>query len=35
MDIVVRMLLEVTHEALMDARLSVASLRGSRTGKAL
>lgn len=32
MDIVVRMLLEVTHEALMDARLSVASLRGSRTG---
>lgn len=31
-DIIMRMLLEVTHEALLDAGLDVASLRGSRTG---
>ena len=32
MDIAVRLLLEVTHEALMDAQLPIADLRGSRTG---
>jgi fatty acid synthase len=31
-DIIMRMLLEVTHEALLDAGLDVAALRGSRTG---
>ena len=31
-DIIIRMLLEVTQEALLDARLRIADLRGSRTG---
>ena len=35
MDIVVRLLMEVTHEAIMDARLPVDALNGSRTGKAI
>lgn len=32
MDVAIRLLLEVTHEALLDAQLPVESLRGSRTG---
>mmetsp|Transcript_28542 Transcript_28542/g.43884 ORF Transcript_28542/g.43884 Transcript_28542/m.43884 type:complete len:163 (-) Transcript_28542:482-970(-) len=32
MDIAIRLLLEVTQEALMDAQISIPSLRGSRTG---
>ena len=32
MDISIRLLLEVTHEALMDSRNDIAALRGSNTG---
>ncbi len=32
MDIAIRLLLEVTHEALLDAQLPIESLRGSNTG---
>lgn len=32
MDVAIRLLLEVTHEALMDAQVPIEALRGSRTG---
>ncbi len=32
MDIIIRLLLEVTQEALLDAKISIPTLRGSRTG---
>eukprot|EP01032_Pedospumella_encystans_P021064 gene21064-23907_t len=32
MDIIIRLLLEVAHEAILDSKISIPSLRGSRTG---